>query len=251
MPGPAEPGSYQCINSGGSNAVVLVCDHASNRVPACLNGLGLNRRALAGHIAWDPGAARVARRLSTLLDAPLLLSNYSRLVADCNRAPSDPQFIARSSDGVSVPGNQDLGPADIAQRRNIFFEPYQQAITRTLDARRAHSPLLLSIHSFTARLAGGELRPWPIGVCYRRSAPLAQRWLEALRARVDCPVGDNQPYAVEVDCDHTIPVQAEQRGLDGIMLELRQDCIDTPAKAEAWAGLIARCWAATAGTAAP
>jgi predicted N-formylglutamate amidohydrolase len=89
---------------------LLVCDHAANRVPRQLGSLGLDAAQLADHIAWDPGAAVVARRLSAHLDAPLVLSGYSRLVIDCNRPLGHPQSIAEQSAGVPIPGNLGTSP---------------------------------------------------------------------------------------------------------------------------------------------
>ena len=80
-----EPPAWTVTNAGGAGSAVVVCDHASNCIPRCLDGLGLGAAELAGHIAWDPGAADVARRLAGLLDAPLVATGYSRLVIDCNR----------------------------------------------------------------------------------------------------------------------------------------------------------------------
>src|SRR4051794_3028810 len=67
--------------------IVIVCDHASNRIPAHLRDLGLAPDDLVRHIAWDPGALGVSRSLARRLDAPLVHSRVSRLVLDCNREP--------------------------------------------------------------------------------------------------------------------------------------------------------------------
>ncbi len=106
----SEPPVFELVNPGGGSSAVLVCDHASNRVPASLGRLGLEPHQLADHIGWDPGAAEVARRLSVQLDAPLLLSGYSRLVIDCNRPPHSEESIPEQSAGVPVPGNRGLTP---------------------------------------------------------------------------------------------------------------------------------------------
>ena len=73
-------------NANGSGPFVILCDHASNRIPERYVSFGYDRDALATHIAWDPGALPVARLLSAKLDAPLLWPDVSRLVIDCNRA---------------------------------------------------------------------------------------------------------------------------------------------------------------------
>ena len=52
---------------GGASEIVLVCEHASKKLPAALGNLGLGEKELASHIGWDIGALGVARRLSETL----------------------------------------------------------------------------------------------------------------------------------------------------------------------------------------
>jgi predicted N-formylglutamate amidohydrolase len=109
---PDKPPAVEMVNADGSSSAVLLCDHASNRVPERLGNLGLDAVQLADHIGWDPGAADVARRLSADLDAPLVLSGYSRLVIDCNRPLRSAESIVKESAGVPVPHNRGLSPAE-------------------------------------------------------------------------------------------------------------------------------------------
>ena len=73
-------------NPEGRGPFVILCDHASNRVPEAFQSFGFAEDALQTHIAWDPGALEVARILSAKLDAPLFWPDASRLIIDCNRA---------------------------------------------------------------------------------------------------------------------------------------------------------------------
>ena len=143
--GADEPDPFELINPEGRSELVLFCDHAGNRVPACLNNLGLSDEQLASHIGWDPGAALLAKGLASLLDAPLLLSNYSRLVIDCNRHPTAADSIPAKSDGTVIPGNAALREEDAQLRRSSLFDPYHDAIRKLLDAE--HSQL----HAFFCR----------------------------------------------------------------------------------------------------
>ena len=123
-----EPPAREIFDALGRGNAVIVCDHASNCIPRRLNGLGLGPVELASHIAWDPGAAEVARRLAEHLVAPLVVSGYSRLVIDCNRPLASEESIAPASAGVVVPGNQSVGAADRALRCAALFRPYHRAI---------------------------------------------------------------------------------------------------------------------------
>ena len=77
-----EPPPFVVERGDGSSEFFLTCDHASNRIPESLASLGLPGGELQRHIAWDIGAAEVARHLSKRLDATLVLQNYSRLVVE-------------------------------------------------------------------------------------------------------------------------------------------------------------------------
>jgi predicted N-formylglutamate amidohydrolase len=251
-----EPAAFAVFNRDGAGRLLLVCDHAAHRVPRRLAGLGLAPARLATHIGWDPGAALVARQLARLLDAPLVLTAYSRLVIDCNRPLQSPESIPPRSDGVLIPGNQGLTAAQVEQRRVTLFHPYHQAIARLLDARRERPGPLLSIHSFTPVL-NGETRPWPIGISSRDDPGLGNRLRAALLALAACadprgqpgptpeslgPIGDNQPYPIEDAFDYTLPTHGEARGLPSLMIELRQDGLGTAADCASWAARLAAAW---------
>ncbi len=229
-----EPSPVEVVNATGAAAAVLVCDHAANRVPRRLGHLGLEPPQLDAHIGWDPGAADVARRLAQAVNAPLVLSAYSRLVIDCNRPPASHQSIVEQIDGVVVPGNRDLSPAQRAARVQSVFQPYHDAIEHLLDQRAQRPTLLLSIHSFTPVL-DGQQRPWHVGVSHWRDDRLAALLRRALAAQLDLVVGDNEPYPIEPHIDYTVPVHGEGRGVPSVMIELRQDLVGTPALAGGWA----------------
>jgi len=234
-----EAPAVELVNGDGRSNVVLVCDHASQRVPRRLGTLGLDGSRLAEHIGWDPGAAAVARQLSSRLDAPLVLSGYSRLVIDCNRPLHSPQSIPEESDGVSIPGNLGLSADERSARAGALFHPYHDAIARVLDRRPDRPSVLLSIHSF-APILSGRVRPWHVGVSSRRERRLASLLLAELRVHPDgLTVGENEPYAIDDDLDYTIPVHGEARGLPSALIEIRQDGIEKPADTEAWAERIA------------
>ena len=236
-----EPPAYTVVNPHGKSDVVLVCDHACNRISQQMQGLGLSAEVLTSHIAWDIGALWVAQSLAQRLDAPLVFSNYSRLVIDCNRRPERGDLIPASSAGIAIPGNKDLLVHESLKRRHSFFDPYHQAIEQLLNERRTSTALLLSIHSFTPNLVGQQ-RPWPIGVCYEQRGEMSERWRAALQKQLSTPVGDNEPYEVESDVDYTLPAHGAKFGVPSIMLEIRQDEISDAVAAQRWAEIIAVAW---------
>lgn len=236
-----DPSAVEIVNRNGISSALLVCDHASCRVPGRLDNLGLDSLQLSEHIGWDPGAAHVARLLSVHLDAPLVLSGYSRLVIDCNRAPLSEESIAHHSDGVPIPGNQVLTQTEKYIRINEIFQPYHGAISRLLDSRTNRSSMLLSIHSFTPILNGLQ-RPWHIGVSSGHDRRLAELMLKVLVHSNNFIVGDNEPYPIDDDIDYTLPVHGDDRGLPNVMFEIRQDEIRTEADISGWAERLAEAY---------
>jgi len=237
---PHEPPPFKIVRPRARGRVVLICDHASHRIPEALGTLGVSEADRLTHIGWDIGAAEVARGLSELLDATLVLAGYSRLVIDANRPPHVASAMPTVSGGVRIPGNEGLHEAARAARVETFHRPYHAAITDLLD-QRPQDTLLLSIHSFTPEPLHGSPRPWPISMLYGRDTRLAHRFLAELRR--DDPsllVGDNEPYRVSDESDWAIPVHGERRGLLHTAFELRQDGIAERSRARAWAERIAR-----------
>ncbi len=132
-----EPPAYELVNIEGRSRAVLVCDHASPVIPCRLGTLGLSPRDRERHVAWDIGAASVARRLSGILDAPLALPGYSRLVVDCNRPLHEPEAFATQSEDVVITGNQSITKQEKAARADAFFSPYHDALHRLVETRTA------------------------------------------------------------------------------------------------------------------
>lgn len=233
---PHEPPAVQHLNPQGSAPVLLVCDHASRRVPEALGALGLPPGEIDRHIGWDIGAAAVTRTLSALLDAPALLTGYSRLVVDCNRRPDDPTLMPPVSDGTPVPANQDMAGAERERRLDALFHPYHQAVAGAIQAVRDQGrvPAVISVHSFTPAMAGFA-RPWHVGILWNRDPRIAVPLIRALEAEGKLVVGDNEPYSARTGCGHTINTHCEPVGIPSVMLEIRQDLISDDAGAEAWA----------------
>ncbi len=248
---PDEPPAFELVNAAGKARFLLICDHASRRVPRALDGLGLEDWQLLRHIGWDIGAAEVARALASQLSAPLVLAGYSRLVIDVNRRLADPSSIPEVSDGVAVPGNKALSRAQAERRVAGLFEPYHAAVEAALArwTARALVPGLVSIHSFTPVFGGFE-RPWHIGVLWDRDPRIAVPLLAALGRLDGVAVGDNEPYSAREPKGYSVTAHAGSRGYPHVAIEIRQDLIDTRQGAALWAGRLAAALAPVLGQAA-
>lgn len=236
--GADDPPAYEFFNPHGTTPLLLICDHANPAIPGALGNLGLSAELLDRHIAYDIGAANVARALSRRLNAPAMLSGYSRLLIDCNRAPGDPGSIPPNSDDVAIPGNRELDEAGQMRRIETFFWPYHHAITNAMAHlwRLGRPPALFSIHSFTPTL-DDEDRYWDIGVLWNRDSRMARPLIDLLRAPGDILVGDNEPYS-GLDIAYSLDLHAGAAGLPNCAVEIRQDHLETAEGARHWADVL-------------
>jgi predicted N-formylglutamate amidohydrolase len=248
--GSDDPPPFDIERPDAPSPFVVICDHASRRLPGSLGSLGLTPEALATHVAWDIGALGVARALAAQLDAFVAWQRYSRLVIDCNRPLTAPDSIVTLSERTHVPGNVDVTSGDAAARAAEIFHPYHDRIRRHLDARRAagRPTILVSVHSFTPVFLDTP-RPWHCGVLFNRDTRLAEPLLRLLRAEPDLVVGSNEPYAATALSDFSLIHHGEARDIPCVELEIRQDLIadDNPAAQNAWAERLARLLPAAAG----
>lgn len=212
---------------------LITCDHASNRVPDCVGGgsLGLSDEDMNRHIAYDVGAAGLSRVLAEEIGAPAILTDFSRLVVDPNRGEHDPTVLMMLYDGSIIPANRSADAAELERRLAAFHRPYHEALAR-LAARREDT-VICAVHSFTPRFKGREMRPWHVGVLYAEDDRLAQPLLDRLRAEGDITVGDNQPYSGHLPSD-SMDRHGVQPGRPHVLIELRNDLIETPAQQVHW-----------------
>ena len=237
--GPNDPPPVTVLNPDSERPLILVCDHAARSIPKALGDLGLNDAQLSRHIAWDIGAAALTRRLASRFGATAVLSGYSRLVIDPNRALDDPTAIPVVSDDVVVPGNRALDAAEVQRRVEAIFTPYQSAIAAEVARRRGRGqvPAIVSIHSFTPAMRG-VARPWHVGILWDRDPRIPVPMIERLRADGRWGVGDNEPYSGRTTLGGTVETHATPAGLPNVLVEVRQDLIALPEGAAHWADIL-------------
>lgn len=233
------------INPEGRSDVLLVCEHASNYIPESFASLGLSEQERLSHIGWDIGAADLARKLSEVLDASLILQHYSRLLYDCNRPPSEPSAIPPLSEVTEIPGNKDLTAEQRAYRVQRIYDPFHGEINRQIEARKAagRNTVLVTVHSFTPVFMG-QTRPVQLGVICHEENPfaadffrVAQKYSELNANGFDIRM--NEPYGPSDPVLHMVTRHGDDQQLPNVMLEVRNDLIDQPEGQETWAALIA------------
>lgn len=227
-------------NPDGRGDFIILCDHASNRMPPHFEMLGLSAADLVSHIAWDPGALPVSRHLSGLLDAPLVWPDMSRLVIDCNRDPQAEDLIVTASEDRPVLGNRDLPRQERRARLDHIHAPYHAAVETLIEQRLAAGLgcSLIAVHSYTP-VYRGVARPWQIGILFDRNRALADRLIGALQADPALNVGVNEPYSPADRVYYTLDRHGERRGLPAVMIEIRNDEIAGAEDQRRWAERIA------------
>jgi len=218
-----------------SGGLLILCDHATRKIPPEYADLGLPQAELDRHIAYDIGVGPLTEELSERLDAPAILTQFSRLLIDPNRGEDDPTLVMRISDGTLVPGNRGVDAAERERRLQRFYRPYHRTVAKTIDAmiETGRPPVIFSVHSFTPDWKGTR-RPWHAGVLWDRDPRLAQPLLELLREEHGLRVGDNEPYTGALRGD-TLNRHGTQRGLAHALIEVRNDLIARPPGVAEWA----------------
>ncbi len=207
-------------------ALVLSCEHASNRVPADYAArFRGGERLLASHRGYDAGALPIAQRLARELRAPLVVGRVTRLVVDLNRPEGHPALFSHFIAGLEA--------ADREQLLRRFHRRHWAAVQSAVQARLGlQVPVLhLSLHSFTPVLRGQRRRA-DVGFLFdprrRLEKEVCDAWRErlrrALRARgLELTLMHNSPYSgagagLTTSLRQVLPAQRYV----GIELELNQ-----------------------------
>ncbi|WP_245417443.1 N-formylglutamate amidohydrolase [Aminobacter sp. AP02] len=247
--------AVRVTNRAGRSPYVIICDHASNHLPASFGTLGLDAAEMQRHIAWDPGALPVAERMAEGLDATLVQSCVSRLAIDCNRPLAAHDLIPEISETTAIPGNAALTSAQREARVALSWRPFHDAIDEVVSERLAEGreTRLVSVHSFTP-VYKGVSRPWPIGIIHDEDARLAVPLIAALQRLDGINVGINEPYSPADRVYFTLEHHGRSRGLPCAMIEIRNDEIPAQTGQRKWADLLTGIFAELepeAGEAAP
>lgn len=223
---------------GAGGPVLLVCEHASRAIPAGLARLGINEDAAESHIAWDPGALAVAEKLSKALDATLVSQKISRLVYDCNRPPESADAVRDKSEIYAIPGNAGLTKAQRAARATYIYHPFRQEVARLVSERPELA--LVTIHSFSP-VYFGVPREVEIGFLHDSDSRLADAMLDEASKLPTFHAKRNAPYGPEDGVTHTLLEHAVPRGMQNVMIEVRNDLISDEIganKVAQWLGAI-------------
>tara|TARA_B100000965_G_scaffold200764_1_gene167626 strand:+ start:42 stop:824 length:783 start_codon:yes stop_codon:yes gene_type:complete len=222
--------------SGVCEDYLVICDHASNNIPLEYRNLGISKKDIESHRAFDLGASEVASKLAILLSCNLVMTNFSRLLIDPNRGKDDPTLIPKLSEGKIIKGNLEISMSenDIERSKRIlrFYLPYHKQINRFINKSldNGKTPKILSIHSFTPSWKGKK-RDVDVGILWDKDDRLSKIFLSSLK---NFKVGDNKPYSGRLKND-TLFKHATSQGIPHVLIEIRQDLLKKEKDKLQWA----------------
>ncbi len=217
--------------TGRPGPVLYTCEHASNRVPRPFRPRPADRRLLAQHWGYDIGAANVTRSLARRGPGIAVLSRWSRLLLDPNRAPDDPTAVLRDTHDGAPRFNRVV---DLPARVARFHAPFHAAVDAALAAHRPR--WIWSIHSFTPTFAG-VARPMEAGVLFDAHDDVCARLCDAMNRR-GLKTELNAPYSGKAGLIYSANRHGQRHDLPYLEIEVRQDLIASARAAERVAALL-------------
>jgi len=226
------------INPNGKSDFVIICEHASCHIPDHYQGLGLAQDKIESHIGWDIGAQALSEKLAQQLDAPLIVQTHSRLLYDCNRPPSSKSAIPSKSETTLIPGNSQLSSAQKQARADAYYYPFHQSIRNFLDKRATvQDSIIVTIHSFNPIYNALE-RKLDIGIIHDLDIAWANKLTQAAQTLQHVQTSLNEPYSAADEVTHTLQLHGTNRSLANVMIEVKNNLIDTPTGQQLFADLL-------------
>lgn len=204
--------------------IIFICDHASNFIPKNYKNLGLSKKKLETHIAYDIGAKNFTINLARNLKQTYFMSNFSRLLIDPNRNLKDSSLILSNSFGTAIPGNTKLNEKEKKLRITDFYNPYHKNLMKLVKKKTQLSKkvIIISIHSFN-KITSKSNRSIEVGLLWNKNMrlllPIQKKLLE-----IKLHVGRNYPYS-GFHFNYTLDNLVENFNLDNISIEIRNDLI--------------------------
>ena len=204
------------------HSILIVADHASNFIPDEYNNLGLSKKLIESHIAYDIGVKDLSLKLSEKLKAHLVMGNYSRLLIDLNRGIMDPTLISSISHGIKITKNYRLSSRDKRFRINEVYNNYHDKIYKIIKREKIN--LIISLHSFNPYYKKKK-RNIKFGILSNSDRRYSDIIIEIL-SKKGYRVGDNQPYEGNL-IEDTMYRHGLQNGILHTLIETRNDLLQS------------------------
>jgi predicted N-formylglutamate amidohydrolase len=220
-------------------SVVVSCEHAGNKIPKAYQKYFAGAGAVVeSHRGWDPGSKQIGLQIANTLEAPLFMTETTRLLVECNRSLDHPQLFSEYS--------RDLPLEEKNELLKKFYHPHRQAVFELITKLIEHSRVLhLSVHTFTPVL-NGETRTTDIGLLFDDSRKpeleFCEAWAKKLKeASPNYQIDFNKPY-LGIDDGFTTYLRGrfDEEDYLGIEIEVNQRWVDSE-ELENIAGSLTKC----------
>jgi predicted N-formylglutamate amidohydrolase len=211
----------ETIDGDLGGRLVFTCEHASAALPEPWTWPEQDRWLVGTHWAVDIGAGDFTRRVAGLMNAPAVLSCFSRLLIDPNRPLDSETLFRENAEGKTVHLNEALLETERIQRIERFYEPYHAAVSSIVQ--RSACDTVFSIHTFTDDYEG-EKRHLEVGVLFDDDEEPALRLVRHL-ANAGFHVAANEPWSGKVGLAYSPVRHAREFGRCALEIEARQDLI--------------------------
>ncbi len=201
--------------------VVFTCEHAAAELPEPWTWPEEDRWLVGTHWASDIGAAAFTRRVARQMNAPAVLSRFSRLLVDPNRPLDSDTLFRENAEGKTIALNASLLDAERRRRIDRFYKPYHAAARAMVE--RSRGDTVFSIHTFTDNYEG-DARVLELGVLFDDDEEPAYRLIRHLE-RSGFHVLANEPWSGKQGLAYSPVMHAREFGRTALEIEARQDLI--------------------------
>ena len=209
------------IDGDFDGRLVFTCEHASAELPEPWRWPDEDRWLIDTHWASDIGAATFTRRLAQLMNAPAVLSRFSRLLIDPNRPLDSETLFRQNAEGRTVQLNEALLHAERERRIDQFYVPYHAAVSAMVG--RSRGDTVFAIHTFTDNYEG-EARALEIGVLFDHDEEPARALVRHFEG-AGFHAAPNQPWSGKAGLAYSPVLHAQEFGRCALEIEVRQDLV--------------------------
>jgi len=209
------------IDGDFGGRLVFTCEHASAVLPEPWTWPREDEWLVDTHWASDIGAAAFTRRVAERMNAPAVLSRFSRLLIDPNRPLDSDTLFRENAEGRMVHLNEALLDAERERRVERFYRPYHAAVRGMVQ--RSLGDTVFSIHTFTDNYEG-EARALEIGVLFDHDDEPAHQLVRHLED-AGFHVAPNEPWSGKAGLAYSPVRHAQEFGRCALEIEARQDLI--------------------------
>ena len=232
----------EVVNPEGDFPVLLLCEHANNRLPVDVPAyLDMDQDFLDSYHGYDLGIPHVARRCAHRLGATLVAGVYSRLLIDLNRHVGAEDLFKQHDDGIDIPANKGASEEEVQRRLDTYYYPYHEICEKHIQRlqQKYRQPVVFSMHSFPRHQTGyGAPFPWHFTLHYNNDERVANITRDYLQTHhPELYIGNNEPYDLKQLQTGGGIIHGEDNNLPNLLIEIPNDQMTSASDIQRWADI--------------